>query len=355
MKHLRWMLALLALFLLVRIPLFAQAVTGTILGTVQDSSGAVVATAKVTLTEVNTNVSRSVQTNASGNYTFPDLPEGSYAVTVEASGFKKEVRQDIRVEVNTSARVDVALQPGNLTQTVEVTGAPPALQTDRADTGITLSTVQTAQLPLGVNRNFQSLLNLVPGTTPATFQHSQFFNASSSLQTEVNGQMRMGNEYQIEGIDDDERTGLLQILIPPVESIQTVDVSTSNYDAELGRASGGVANVILKSGSNSFHGAAYEYLQNSAFDARAFFNPTVSHVAYNYFGGNVGGPIIKNKLFFFADVLRVNDHEATSTLETIPSLMHPDRQFIRFTDDHLRPGNARQQSDIGNGASGVSR
>ena len=136
---------------------------------------------------------------------------------------------------------------------------------------------------------FQSLLNLVPGTTPATFQHSQFFNAASSLQTEVNGQMRQGNNYQIEGIDDNERTGLLQILIPPIEAIQTVDVSTSNFEAELGRASGADTNVILKSGSNKFHGAAYEFLRNSDLNARNFFDPSVGHLAYNYFGGNIGG------------------------------------------------------------------
>ncbi|HEX4748240.1 MAG TPA: carboxypeptidase regulatory-like domain-containing protein [Bryobacteraceae bacterium] len=320
MKHLRVMCAMLALCLATCASLYAQAVTGTVLGTVTDSSGAVVQNAKVTLTEVNTGIAHTTQSNASGNYTFPDLPEGNYSVTVESTGFKKETRANVRLEINTSARVDVTLQPGAISESVVVTAEPPPLQTDKADTGLSLSSVQTASLPLGVNRNFQSLLNLVPGTTPATFQHSQFFNASSSLQTEVNGQMRMGNEYQIEGIDDDERTGLLQILVPPADAIQTVDVSTSNYDAEMGRASGGVANVILKSGTNSFHGDAYEYLQNSYFDARAFFNPTVPHIAYNYFGGSVGGPIIKNKLFFFFDYLRAEDHEATGTQETIPSL-----------------------------------
>ncbi len=321
MKHLLWMLYVCALACFLRVPANAQAVTGTVLGTVTDASGAVVGGAKVTLTEMNTQVARNAQTNTSGNYTFPDVPEGTYSISVEASGFKKDIRQNIGVAVNTTARVDVQLQLGNISQSVEVTGAPPLLQTDRADTTVTLTTMQTADLPLSDNRNFQSLLNLVPGTTPATFQHSQFFNAESSLQTEVNGQFRMGNEYQIEGIDDDERTGLLQILIPPDEAIQTVDVSTSNYDPELGRASGGVANVILKSGTNSFHGAAYEFLQNSDLDARSFFNPTIGHIAYNYFGGDVGGPIIHNKLFFFADYLRVNDHEATSTQETIPSLI----------------------------------
>ncbi len=319
MKHLRSMLAWCVLLLAWHATAYAQAVTGTVLGTVQDSSGGVVVSAKVILTEVNTNISHSAQTNTSGNYTFPELPEGNYSVTVEAPGFKKEIRQNIDVAVNTSTRVDVQLQPGNLSQSIEVTAAPPALQTDRADTTVSLSTVQTANLPLSDNRNFQSLLNLVPGTTPATFQHSQFFNAESSLQTEVNGQMRQGNEYEIEGIDDDERTGLLQILIPPIEAIETVDVSTSNYDPQLGRASGGIANVILKSGTNSFHGAAYEFLQNSAFDARSFFNPSVGHLAYNYFGGNVGGPIIHNKLFFFADYLRVDDHEANTNQVTLPS------------------------------------
>jgi hypothetical protein len=196
----------------------------------------------------------------------------------------------------------------------------PILQTERADTGRKIEAVLTENIPLGTNRNFQNLLNIVPGTTRATFQHSQFFNASSSLQTEVNGQLREGNNTQIEGVDDNERTGLLQILIPPLEAIQTVDVSTSNYDAELVRASGAVTNVILKSGTNSYHGAAYEFMKNSFFNARNFFDPSVGHLAYNYFGGNIGGPIKKNKLFFFADYLRVTDHEANTNLVTVPTM-----------------------------------
>jgi hypothetical protein len=139
-------------------------------------------------------------------------------------------------------------------------------------------------MPLSTNRNYQSLLNLVPGTTYTTIQHSQFFNASSSLQTEVNGRAQVNN-YMIEGIDDNERTGLLQVIIPPIEAIQTVDVSTSNHDVVLGRSAGAVTNVILKSGTNQWHGSAYEFLQNSSLDARSFFNPSVGHMAYNYFGG----------------------------------------------------------------------
>ena len=301
-------------------PLMGQAVNATLLGSVTDSSGAAVANAKVTIAETNTGISHTSQTNDSGNYVFPDLPPGTYAVTAEQSGFKRASRTGIDVIVNTTQRVDLVLQPGNVNDTITVQAESPILQTERADTGRKLETVLTENMPLGTNRNFQNLLNLVPGTTRATFQHSQFFNASNSLQTEVNGQLREGNNYQIEGIDDNERTGLLQILIPPLEAIQTVDVSTSNYDAELGRASGAVTNVILKSGTNTFHGAAYEFIRNSYFNARNFFDPSVGHLAYNYFGGNFGGPIKKNKLFFFADYLKVFDHEANTNRISIPTM-----------------------------------
>src|ERR1035438_480270 len=225
MKDLRTICALCALLLLTAGLGYSQAVNATLLGTVTDSSGAIVPNAKVTLTEVNTGTNRTCQTNESGNYTFPDMAPGQYAVTVEVSGFKKETRKDIALVVNSSTRIDVQLTPGNISETVEVTGAPPVLQTERADTGRTLDQVVTEALPLSTNRNYQSLLNLVPGTTKAAFQHSQFFNASNSLQTEVNGQMRMGNSYQIEGVDNNERTGLLQIIVPPIEAIQAVDVS----------------------------------------------------------------------------------------------------------------------------------
>ena len=318
MKHLRAMCALAALFAICCFSAFGQAVNATLVGTVSDQTGAVIVNAKVTVTETSTNVSRSSQTNGSGNYVFPDLTPGRYSVTVEQTGFKREVRSNIEVLVNTNPRVDVQLQPGMVSESVEVTAAPPALQTDTANISQQIETTVVENAPLGTNRNFQSLLNLVPGTTPATFQHSQFFNAASSLQTEVNGQLREGNNYMIEGTDDNERTGLLQILIPPIESIQTVDVSVSNHDPEMGRAAGAIMNVILKSGTNEFHGSAYEFLQNSDFNARSFFNPSVGHLAYNYVGGNVGGPIRKNKLFFFGDYLRVMDHEANTNLLTLP-------------------------------------
>ncbi|HTH53575.1 MAG TPA: carboxypeptidase-like regulatory domain-containing protein, partial [Edaphobacter sp.] len=297
---------------------FAQAVNATLLGTVTDSSGATVANANVTATATSTSTAYQSVTNEAGNYTIPNLPPGSYSITVTATGFKKETHQNIDVLINSSTRVDFSVAPGSVSEEVMVTTAPPLLQTDRADISTKLETQQLQNLPMGTNRNFQSLLNLVPGSTPATFEHSQFFNAQSSLQTRVNGIPRMGNLYQIEGIDDDERTGLLQIIIPPADSIQSVDITTNNFDAELGRAIGAVTNVILKSGGNKFHGSAFEYIQNNAVNARSYFAPPLGHLSYNNYGGSIGGPIFKDKLFFFGDYQGSSDHETVGGTFTIP-------------------------------------
>src|SRR5215813_9317248 len=289
--------------LLVAAPVFGQAVSGSLLGSVTDNTDARVPGATVSLFEVNTGATRTANTSESGNYVFPDLAPGTYTVAATKPGFKKVTRERVDVLVNTSVRVDLALSLGDVNEIVVVDASAPILQTDRADTGRKIETIQVASMPLGTSRNFQNLLNLVPGANRATFQHSQFFNAVGSLQTQVNGLPRQGNNLQLEGIDNNERTGLLQMVIPPIEAISSVDVSTSNFEAELGRAIGAVTNVILKSGTNPFHGAGYEFLKNSSLNARNFFDPAIGHVAYNYYGGNAGGPIIKNKLFIFGDYL----------------------------------------------------
>src|SRR3954464_15935247 len=321
MKLLRYVCALLALVIVIPIGIsFAQAVSGSLLGTVTDQSGATVANAKVTITEVNTGVSRNAETNASGNYTFPNLPPGSYGLTVEETGFKRETRAAVDVLVNSAARVDVVLQPGNLSETVTVTAEPPMLQTDRSDTGRKIETKAIEDLPLATNRNFQGLLNLVPGTTRAFRPHSPFFNSQDSLSTQVNGQPRQANDTQIEGVDDQQRTGLNTVYIPPIEALQTVDVTTSNYDAELGRAGGAVTNVFLKSGTNEFHGGVYYFNNVSRLAARNFFAAVKPVSTYNYFGGSIGGPVIKNKTFFFFDFLRTTDHRGLLNRFQLPTL-----------------------------------
>ncbi|HKC85326.1 MAG TPA: carboxypeptidase-like regulatory domain-containing protein, partial [Blastocatellia bacterium] len=240
-----------------------QAVKGSLLGTINDSSGAAAAGATVTITETRTNISATTVTNADGNYVFSNLKDGIYRVEATHKGFKKVVREGVVVDVNTTVRVDLGLQVGDVSESVTVTAdAAPLLQTDRADTGRLLESKQVAELPLGFNRNFQGLLVTVPGATRPTRPHSQFFNSQDSLESKVNGQSRLSNNFQIEGVDDNEKTGLLQVLIPAADAIETVSISTSNFDAEFGRAGGAVSSVTLKSGTNDIHGSLFFFGNN---------------------------------------------------------------------------------------------
>lgn len=299
-------------------PLWGQAVSGTLLGTVTDATGASVVQAKVAATESATNIRYESETNASGNYAIPNLKPGTYVVTVELKGFKKSTHENIELLSNTSQRVDFSLATGSVTETITVTEAPPELQTDRADISTKLEAKVVTDMPLGTGHNFQTLLNLVPGVAPVTFQSSQFFNAASTLQTQVNGLPREQNVYQIEGVDDNERTGQLQMIVLPPDAIASVDISTNNYEAELGRATGAVVNVTMKSGSNKFHGSAYESNQNNSFAARTYFQTTPNgHLSYNYFGGSLSGAIVKDKLFVFGNFLKSIDHERGVQITTV--------------------------------------
>ena len=315
----RWICTLLVIALAGSSIAFCQAVNASLVGTITDSSGAVVPNARITITETRTGVSRTTAANESGNYTFSDLPPGTYTVTAEQTGFKRASRPGVDVVVNTTGRVDLTLEPGQVTETVEISGGAPVLETERADTGRSIATQAVQDLPIGTSHNFQSLSILVPGSARIESQHSAFFNPQTSYATRFNGQSRLGNNLQLEGIDDNERTGLLQVLIPPQEAIQTVDIWTSDYDAELGRATGGAINVILKSGTNDYHGEAYEFNRVSALAARNFFDSARGHFTYNYFGGTFGGPIRRNRTFFFADYLRIADHSANNDRLTLPT------------------------------------
>ena len=299
--------------------LYAQAVNGTIVGTVTDPTGATVANAQVTIVLNGQNAVHTSVTNESGNFTEPDLPPGAYTVTIAAPGFKKETRENITLDTNATARVDVTLATGSATETVTVTTAPPQLQTDRADISTTIEARQIADLPLSSGNSFQSLLNTVPGMAPVVFNNSQFFNSNNDLSTNANGQSSYVNLYQVEGIDDDERTGIHIILVPPAAAIANVDITTNNFEAEFGRAVGTVVNVTLKSGTNQFHGSIFGSMENNGVNARNFFQKGPNgRLVYNYDGGSIGGPILKNRLFIFGDFLRVSDHEEANNLATIP-------------------------------------
>lgn len=317
---------------------WGQAVTGSLVGTIQDQTGAVVPNAKVTLTETQTAVSRVTNSNQSGNYSFTNLPAGAYKVEVEQAGFRKAVKSGLDVLVNSTVRADVDLQTGQVNESIDVTAETAILQTDRSDTGRKIETRQLADMPLTYNRNFQGLVNLVPGAIRAFRPHSEFFNAQDSLSTRVNGQSRLSNNVQLEGVDNNHRTGLLTALIPPIEALQAVDITTSNYEAELGRAGGAVMNVNFKSGTNELHGSVFEFNRVSRLGARSFFATRKPVTTYNQFGFTIGGPIFKNKTFFFGDYQGLRDRRGDIHRGTIPTA-----EFRRGDLSRLPAGTAATQ------------
>ncbi len=299
----------------------AQAVRGTLLGNVNDTQGAPVPGVSVTATETQTNLARTAVTNQSGHYVFANMKDGLYRVETELSGFKKFSRDGIAVKVNSTVRVDVILEVGAMTEVVEVVQETPVLQTDRADTGRTIEGRQVAELPLGYSRSFQGMWVTVPGTVTMTRPHSQFFNPQDSQETKFNGQSRLSNNVQIDGLDDNHKTGLLTVLIPSAESVDSVNVSTSNFDAEFGKAGGSVTTVVLKSGTNQFRGSVIAFANTESTQARQYFSSASAakpKTKYQQFGASLGGPIIKDKFFFFADYQRTVDNLGNTYRNVVP-------------------------------------
>jgi hypothetical protein len=301
-------------------PARAQAVTGTLLGNITDSSGAAVPGATVTATEVQTNTSRTTVSNETGHYTFTSLRNGTYTVTAEVQGFRKVIRQNVQVDVNTTMRVDLTLELGQVTEAVTVAAETPLLQTDRTDTGRILESKMVTEIPLGFNRNFQGLLVTVPGATRPFRPHSQFFNSQDALGTEINGQPRMANNTLIEGLDNNHKTGLMAVIIPAPDALETVSVSTSNYDAEFGRSGGAVTNVTLKSGTNTLRGSGFYFGNTEATNASEYFSHLKAPTKFSQGGFTLGGPILRNKLFYFGDYQRTIDNLGYIVRATIPTM-----------------------------------
>lgn len=305
----------------------AQAVTGTLLGNVTDDAGLGIPGATVTATEVNTNITTTTTTNESGNYIFSSLKDGIYRVAAEISGFKRTVREGVEVQVNTTRRVDLKLEVGVVEESITVVGSTPLLQTDRVDTGRIIESIHLQEVPLGFNRNFQGMLITVPGATRPFRPHSEFFNAQDSLSTNVNGQSRLANNVQLEGVDNNHKTGLLTVLIPSAEAIETVSISTSMYDAEFGRAGGAITNVTLKSGTNDLKGSVFAFGNTEATMAAGYFSHVKPPTEYLQAGFTLGGPILRNKLFFFGDYQHTVDNAGRTSRATIPPMAFRNGDF----------------------------
>ena len=317
--------ALLAGGLAGSLPARAQAVYGSIYGTATDKTGAVIPNAKVTVTDVSKGTSVSVQTNESGLYRVQHLIPDTYTVRAEAKGYDNTLVQNVVVFADTAPEVNVQLSVGSTSETVNVTDQTPLLQTDRAEVSTILDARAVENLP-NMDRNFTEFELLTPGTTYIGWDVGEGSgNPQRSGQIEVDGQLPFATGYELDGTDNQEPINGVAVINPNLDSVSEMKVNAQNYDAEFGKAVAGLVTAQTKSGSNQFHGSAFEYRRSNAQQARDPFanappNNNLPPTLHNQFGGSIGGPIKKDKLFFFVDYQGLREKTGFSGLTTVPTL-----------------------------------
>jgi hypothetical protein len=302
-------------------------VTASIAGTVTDQTGAVVPDADVSLVNDETQFTRAVKTNASGEYVASAIPTGSYSITVSKAGFEQLKRSGVELAVATTVTVDLRLNVGATTQTVDVSGSAPLLQTQTATVSGLVDPRQMLAIPLA-SRDFTDLVLLTPGahlgTASNLAQGGSGYSMRGGDNYSVNGSIAAGNSYMVDGIFDRMLWLNTLVIVPVVDSIQQYRVMTSNFSAEYGNAAGTVTEVATKAGSNEFHGDAWEFVRNTDFNANNFFNNlnNIARPAFhrNQFGLTLGGPIRKNRTFFFVDYEGTRAAQPITTTSTIPTL-----------------------------------
>lgn len=311
----------------------AQVLYGSVAGNVVDSSGARVPGAEVTITNAGTNYSQATITSETGGYSLLNIPEGTYTLKVSLTGFREYRVQNLVVKIGDVARHDVTLQVGQVTETVTVSSAATVLQTDTTDVRVQLASKEITDLPIGAYRNYQSLINLTPGATPAGFQNAVTDTPMRALTTNVNGTARNNNNTRIDGAQSiniwlPHHSGY----VPPTETIEVVNVSTNNFDAEQGFAGGAAATVITKSGTNALRGSVFAFHENQNFNARDFFlvgeKPDSKR---NIDGFTIGGPIKKDKLFVFGGFEGYFDRVGRTTTATVATKAQRDGDFSAFS------------------------
>ena len=311
--HAQTIVALAALMLLIHPAIFGKT-GGSISGAVMDQSGAVVPGAKLRLFSVLQKTAFQATANGDGIYTFPDLPVGQYDLTVCADGFASSRHTGLSVNANSTLKVDVTLKIGKPAEVVTVSASAAKTQVDTtgASLGDVIGGKMMTSLPLN-GRGYTDLLAIQPGISPeSTLDSSSVIMAGvtgtidpSGQQNpgnlSINGQRESANGFLVNGIDVQEHMNGGTSILPDLDSIEEFHVLTSNFDTEYGNYNGGIVTVISKSGTNALHGSAFEFLRNTALDARGYFDPTRSIFRQNQFGGTVGGPLVRKRLFFFAD------------------------------------------------------
>ena len=300
----------------------AQVLYGSIVGAVEDQSGAIVPRAAIAITNKATSLTRETTTDEAGRYSILNVVPGSYDLKVTASGFRPLVRESIEVTINTVTRVDLRLEVGAIAEQVTVGAEAAVLQTDKSDVRAELPTTAMTNLPLSGYRNYQSLINLVPGTTPAVFQNTVDNTPARAFSFNINGTNRNNNNTRVDGaINVYLWLPHHTLYVPPVETIENVNISTASFDAEQGLAGGAAVTVATKSGTNDFHGVLSWYHDNQALRARNFFlrSPGKPKSISNVATGTLGGPIKKDKLFFFFGYERNMWRRAASGNYSVPT------------------------------------
>jgi len=309
--------------------LWAQAIYGSIYGQITDSTGAAIANATVTVTDVTKGTSVQVTTSSIGEYSVQHLIPDTYDVTVTATGFRGASSKGIRVSADTSPKVDLKLNVGQASESVTVTTEAPQLKTDRADVALVLDEKTVSDLP-NSGRNFASLELLIPGTQVMGWSQNSAEDPQGSPTVQINGQHFSGVGYELDGAANQDPI-LGQIVInPPLDAVTEAKITTQDYDAQFGQAVAAVVTAQTKSGTNSFHGDLFEYRKTDATEARNPFTQTapdavtgrlIPSAKYNQFGGSLGGPIVKNKAFFFVDYQGTRQILGSSARETVPTAL----------------------------------
>src|SRR4051812_21480645 len=305
----------------------AQAVYGSLSGSIADNSGGALPGVTVTIKSVERNTVDTVVTNESGIYSKDRLLPGTYEVKAELAGFKAAVVPRVTVAVDTQTPVNFKLEVGAVSEEVTVSGGAPLLKTDRADVATRFDAKELTELPV-LDRNFTKFILLTPGAQQMGWQHAASENPQGSTQTQINGQHFSGTGYQLDGTEN--RDPILGIIVvnPSLESIGETKITSQNYDAEFGQATAGVVSVQTKSGTNAFHGSAFEFFQSDKFQSRNPFTQFapdpltgrfLPETKKNQFGGSLGGKVVTNKWFFFGDYEGTRSKVGGSRLGTVPT------------------------------------